>query len=119
MAKLIKSLTTAVFLSAGMSTAYANNDVQVWSFASEPTKGRCSAKPSTLTVQNNKISGTITSNAVGKVRVSGRVKDNGTFSGVMAGGLARFSGKFKGGSGSGTWQDLSGCRGTMTVKRIK
>ena len=93
--------------------------IQVWSFTSESTKARCNTKPSTLQVKNNRISGSIVTNTVGKVVVSGRVNADGTFNGTMAGGLASFTGTFSGTTGSGTWQDVTGCSGTMTVRRLE
>lgn len=75
----------------------------------------CSASPGQFTIVGNKFSGTLLSEG-STFRVDGKVSDDGTFSGKVKRGLANFKGKLTGRTGSGTWKNNYGCRGTVTIR---
>ena len=98
------------------TVAFASNDGD-WTFVYTATKGGCGGAPGKVSVNGSKLGGYIVSADVGRLNITGSVKADGSFKGVMARGLGKFKGKISGNTGTGTFRDRFGCKGDFTIRK--
>ena len=98
--------------------AFANPYDGNWRFKIKTLVGNnCSASAGAIVVSGKKFKGTIKSEGL-KLRVSGKISDDGAIKGKVGGGLATLKGKIISAStGGGTWRNRFGCRGTFSFSR--
>ena len=111
------AVVAIIGISAPLATALAAAEDGKYRFKMLSQSGSCDGSPNVIVIQNGKISGKF-SGSSGVVRLSGRVKSDGTFKGSLSGGLATFKGSLNGNSGKGSWSGVGACTGTFQVRKM-
>lgn len=125
MCNFLKISFAAFLLLATWAPSYSATQFDgVWKFRPVTSNGRCAGAPGSITVKNGRISGFALSKDVGRMRVSGKFSENGSFKGALransgsyAGTVGTFKGKIVGGRADGTWRDVVGCKGKLILSR--
>ncbi len=113
----IKILTLVFSYILSVTVAFAGPYDGDWVFIIKTQVGSgCSASPGKVSITNGKIKGSLKTEGTIQ-RVRGKIKDDGTFKGTVGRGLAFYEGKATPKSGSGTWKNSFGCRGTVTIRK--
>ena len=100
------------------SPALASTYDGEWRFKITTMVGsNCSAAAGNIDVSDGKFRGIIKSEGL-KLRVRGKVSEDGSIKGKVGTGLATLKGTIASNSGGGTWRNRFGCRGTFSLRKL-